>query len=111
MRRRHRRYAVVAITDEFKSSQTCATCFSALVRPKCLKLIKGAYRRRSTNGSSLCMNRKCQSYLAGRNTRNRDVEAAKCIALAGISRMLTGRTLPPFSREPIQSQSEFPAYS
>ncbi|KAJ2958889.1 hypothetical protein NQZ79_g5568 [Umbelopsis isabellina] len=103
LRRRHRRYAVVAMTNEHNSSQTCSVCMSPVVRPQQRIQIKGKWRTRSVNGSSVCFNTNCPSYKSGCNTKNRDVEAAVCIALAGVSTMLSGHTLPPFTRNTSQS--------
>jgi hypothetical protein len=93
LRKCHRKYATIAMTDEYKSSQTCSACFSQIVHPK-----RPVNVTKSVNGSSLCLNSECPTYKFGVNTRNRDVEAAKCIALAGMTAILYSQTLPPFSR-------------
>ena len=95
MRRRHRRYEVVSMTDEYRTSQTCATCFGQMVRPAQLKTVNGKSKRVICNCGSICMNSSCPSYQTGTNTRNRDVEAAKCIAIASTCQILKGsRPLP-----------------
>jgi hypothetical protein len=110
MRSRHRRYQTVAMTNEYCSSQTCSTCFSPATHPKQRKLVNGVWKMRTCNGSTICLNPRCPSFQAGINTRNRDAEAAKCILLAGISRMLTGDTLPPFNPKPSQYKTGFPVH-
>lgn len=111
LRRRHRRYATIAMTDEHGTSQTCSSCFSQVIRPKAYKYIKDTWKLVSVNGNSLCLNRKCPRYKTGHNTMNRDVEAAKCIALAVISRMVSGATLPPFTSKSSQcNTADFPYY-
>jgi hypothetical protein len=104
MHRRHRRYEVVSMTDEYRTSQTCATCFGQVVRPVRVKTVNGSSKRGTCNGGSLCMNASCPSYQTGTNTRNRDVEAAKCIAIASTCQLLKGsRPLPLAKNENSQS--------
>lgn len=105
LRRRHRRYGVVAITNEYKSSQTCATCFQQVCRPKG----KIGSKVKSVNGSSVCFNYHCLSYRKGHNTKNRDVEASKCIALAGVS-LLLAQPMSPFSVTSSQSETALSSY-
>jgi hypothetical protein len=107
MRRRHRRYEVVSMTDEYRTSQTCATCFGQVVRPAQLKTVNGRSKRVTCNGGSICMNSSCPSYQTGTNTRNRDVEAAKCIAIASTCQILKGsRPLPLAKNKISQSNTE-----
>ena len=96
IRARHRRYATVCMTNEFMTSQTCSSCFGPVVRPQKRVLKEGKWKSKSVSGSSICYNDDCPSYKRGSNTKNRDVEAAVNIAIAGISRITTGSTLPPF---------------
>jgi hypothetical protein len=96
MRQRHRRYTIVSMTNEHRSSQTCIFCFQQVQRPKTRKL-KGKWKPVFVNGSSLCMNAQCLAYRHGCNTRNRDTQAAFANALAGVSRISTGQTLKPFN--------------
>ena len=103
IRKRNRRYATIAMTNEHNTSQTCSVCMSPVVRPQRRVQMEGKWRTRSVNGSSVCYNSKCPSYKSGCNTKNRDVEAAVCIALAGMSTMLIAHTLPPFTRNTSQS--------
>jgi hypothetical protein len=98
VRARHRRYATVCMTNEYMTSQTCSTCFHPVVRAQKRVLVDGKWKTKSVSGSSVCYNGDCPSYQRGCNTKNRDVEAAVNIAMAGISRMTTGSTLPPFER-------------
>jgi hypothetical protein len=92
----HKRYTVVAMTNEFRTSQTCVYCFQQLRRPQAKRMVNGVIKAKSITGSSLCMNPNCISYKCGLNTQNRDVEAAFAIALSGVSRLLAGRPLSPF---------------
>ena len=98
VRARHRRYATVCMTNEYMTSQTCSTCFHPVVRAQKRVLVDGKWKTKSVSGSSVCYSGDCPSYQRGCNTKNRDVEAAVNIAMAGISRMTTGSTLPPFER-------------
>lgn len=106
MRQRHRRYTIVSMTNEHRSSQTCVFCFQQVQRPKTRKLVKGKWKSVSVNGSSLCMNPQCLAYRHGCNTRNRDTQAAFAIALAGVSRISTGQTLEPFNASHFKTGSQ-----
>ena len=88
MRRRHRRYEVVSMTDEYRTSQTCATCFGQVVRPAQLKTVNGRSKRVTCNGGSICMNSSCPSYQTGTKTCNSGAEVAKCIAIASTCQIL-----------------------
>lgn len=112
VRKRHRRYVPVAMTDEHGTSQTCSVWFSLVVRQKRYKTVKGKEKLVSVNGSSLCLNNQCPRYSPGINTMNRDAEAARCIALGGVSRMIAQRTLPPFisSTSSQSNTAEFSTY-
>lgn len=92
----HRQHGVVALTNEYRTSQTCAYCLGPVTRPKATVIRNGRKVQKSTNGASNCMNISCPLYRTGRTTQNRDVQAALCIALAGASFLLTGKTLHPF---------------
>ena len=98
LRERHRRYTTVAMTNEYRTSQTCCYCFQPVIRPRKPVFRDGKWRTKSVSGSSVCYNSACPSYQRGCNTKNRDVEAAINISLAGTSRITTGFTLPPFER-------------
>ncbi|KAL1935061.1 hypothetical protein VTP01DRAFT_4201 [Rhizomucor pusillus] len=93
LRRQHSQYAVVALTDELRSSRTCPYCHPS----KCKKKIRGTYKMVSVNGSSVCMNAACISYREHQNTQNRDELASICIAIAGYT-SLQGYTMQPFNR-------------
>lgn len=110
-RRRHRRYVTVSMTNEYRSSQTCSTCFQPVTHPRVLKFKKGEWKTVTDKGSSLCMNPTCPTYIAGTNTKNRDEEAAECIAIAGARSLLTGITLPPFEyASQFDTGTQFPTY-
>lgn len=97
LRKRHRRYTVVAMTNEYRPSQTCVGCFGSVVRPSGRKMIDGKLKTVPVNGASICFNTKCPMYRKSINTQNRDTEAAVCIALAGASQLLAGPTCPRYA--------------
>ncbi|CAO3685783.1 unnamed protein product [Umbelopsis ramanniana] len=75
-----------------------------MVRPK--RFVGG--KRKSVNGSSVCYNHLCPTYVLGNNTKNRDVEAAKCIAIGAMTILLHGAALSPFAfrhNKPSQSHT------
>jgi hypothetical protein len=98
LRERHRRYSTVTMTNEYRTSQACCYCFQPVIRPRKPVFRDGKWRTKFVSGSLVCYNSACPSYQRGCNTKNRDVEAAINIALAGTSRITTGFTLPPFER-------------
>jgi hypothetical protein len=55
-------------------------------------------------GTSVCYSTFCPAYQNGHDTKNRDVEAAVTIAVAGISTMISGETLPPYRKANSNSQ-------
>ncbi|KAG0168354.1 hypothetical protein DFQ29_010183 [Apophysomyces sp. BC1021] len=92
----HHQHALLGMTNEYRSSQTCVGCYGPIMRQKASRA--SSKGERSVNGASLCMNIECPPYRAGQATQNRDIQAAMCIALAGASLLLTGETLHPFTR-------------
>ena len=92
----HRQHAVVGMTDENMTSKTCMACNGPISRPKGYD--PTTKRRKAVNGSSLCTNTECPLYLTARATQNRDCQSAMCIAFAGAHKLLTGKTIHPFSR-------------
>jgi hypothetical protein len=60
--------------------------------------VSGKWKSLKNNGISLCVNPLCWTYKARNNTSNSDVRAAHCIAIAGVSRLLTGHTLAGFAQ-------------
>jgi hypothetical protein len=53
-------------------------------------------------------NHLCPTYVLGNNTKNRDVEAAKCIAIGAMTILLHGAALSPFAfrhNKPSQSHT------
>jgi hypothetical protein len=61
------------------------------------QLMNRELKNKTMNGTSLCFNPDCPSYMLGCNSRNRDVQPAINIAIAGMTTMLTGSALPLFS--------------
>jgi hypothetical protein len=94
LRKRHRRYTTVRITNEYHTSQTCSHCLSPIIHPKMTKIVKRKHKMLSNQGTSLCLNIHYPIYKSRRNSRNRDVQAAECIALAEAHLLLTGKNLP-----------------
>jgi hypothetical protein len=78
------------------------------VRPQVKVIVKGEMKTKSMQGSSICYNSNCSSYKLGSNIKNRDVEATVNIALAGLTTLLTGNTLPPFSFDTSQCKTGKP---
>lgn len=98
IRKEHHLHTVVVMTSEYRTSQTCGWCLGPVVRPRATILKDGKKKKRSVHGASLCMNTKCPLYRAGRAVQGRDYMAAICIALNGISRVIDGIHLSPFTR-------------
>lgn len=105
LQKRHRRYVTVAITNEHNSSQTCSTCFHPIAHPEHKIKVNGKMRSKTNNGVSICYNPLCPTYKNGTNSKNRDVEAAACIAIAGMTTMIYGHPLPPFAVNTSQSKT------
>ncbi|CAO3678112.1 unnamed protein product [Umbelopsis ramanniana] len=93
LRTRHQIYATVAMTNEFRTSQTCSSCFCPIVHPTQRKLVKDKWKKVSNNGTSVCVNPKCLRFQAGLASQNRDKQAAECMAISGSSLLLTGKRL------------------
>jgi len=93
LRKRHGRYVPVAMTNGFRTSQTCSTCFSPIIHPMKRKLVKDTWNKVSNKGTSVCINPQCPRYQAGMSSQNRDKQAAECISMSGSSLLLTGKTL------------------
>ncbi|KAL1926016.1 hypothetical protein VTP01DRAFT_7109 [Rhizomucor pusillus] len=98
IRKEHHLHTVVVMTSEYRTSQTCGWCLGPVVRPRATILKDGKEKKRSFQGAFLCMNSKCPLYSAGRAVQSRDYMAAICIALNGISRVIDGIHLSPFTR-------------
>ncbi|KAF9557979.1 hypothetical protein EC968_007327 [Mortierella alpina] len=98
MREQHRQSAVVAITNEYRTSQTCYACFRQLRFARSRRFINGKVKSVSVHGAVECLNRNCDSFKAGRTIKPRDVNAAMCIGIAGGSTLLSPHhhTLAPF---------------
>ena len=93
IRKRHRRYGPIAMTNEGWTSQTCSCCFAPTVHPRKRKLIKGTWRTVVSNGTTTCINPRCPRYQLGIGAQNRDKQAAECIAISASSLLLTGQRL------------------
>ena len=51
LRGRHQRYATVAMKNEFRTSQTCSSCFCPIFHPAQRKLVKDKRKKVSNNGT------------------------------------------------------------
>jgi len=90
LQRLHAHSTVAAITNEYRTSQTCVFCFNQVTRPL-------NSNGRKINGASRCMNSGCLAFQNGRACQGRDTQASLAIALAGLSTMIDGQTLAPFN--------------
>lgn len=98
MREQHMRYGVVGMTNEYRSSQTCAWCFQQLRPARARREVNGQPQIVRLHGALECTNPLCVSVLEGHTIKSRDHNAALCIALAGGSTVLDHTTLEPFAR-------------
>jgi hypothetical protein len=74
----------VGMVDEFRTSQTCAFCFSQVIRPI-------SNRGRTVNGSSRCLNNKCPAVNKGLAIQSRDTMAAFLIGFSGMSNLILNK--------------------
>ncbi|CAO3572960.1 unnamed protein product [Mortierella alpina] len=102
MRSAHRRYCPVAITDELRTSKTCAYCQTQvrLARSKRVDKEKKLIKTVNVNGAIECYNPDCVSVVCGYVIKLHDPHAAVNIALAGASPHLDSSrcALPPYTR-------------
>ncbi|KAI8346124.1 hypothetical protein B0O80DRAFT_393124 [Mortierella sp. GBAus27b] len=98
IRKQHMRYGVVALTNEYRTSQTCASCFQQLRPAKARRQVNGESKVVRLHGSMECTNSRCESWRAGHTIMSRDKNAALCMAIAGGSTVLLNTTLKPFAR-------------
>jgi hypothetical protein len=96
----HQKYAVVSMTDEYRSSQTCIFCFKQIVLVKARRQVNGNERLVKVNGAVECVNKACPSFKCNYTIKARDTHSAVAIAIAGASNLLSANreTLPPFRR-------------
>jgi hypothetical protein len=66
-------------------------------------------KKKSFSDSSVCYDHLCPTSAAGNNTKNPYNEAANCIAIAAMSKLMCGTTLAPFgnTHKPSQSQTGY----
>ncbi|ORY98758.1 hypothetical protein BCR43DRAFT_512932 [Syncephalastrum racemosum] len=86
---------VVAITDEHRTSKTCAECLGAAIRPT----YRYGTTRKANLGAARCLNSQCPLVRAGMGTQGRDSMAARCIARAGKDWIMQGQAPLPFNKE------------
>ena len=98
VRQEHMQHAVVALTNEWRTSQTCATCFSQLGLARGRRIIRGKVKSLRLHGAVHCTNRGCPLVRRGWTIQPRDTNAALCIGISGTSRLFFSQPLPPFTR-------------
>ncbi|KAF9966018.1 hypothetical protein BGZ70_003529 [Mortierella alpina] len=98
VREQHMQHAPVALTNEWRTSQTCGTCFGQLSLARARRIIRGKIKTVRLHGAVHCTNRRCPLVARGWTIQPRDTNAALCIAMSGTSRFLLPEPLPPFTR-------------
>ncbi|KAF9201042.1 hypothetical protein BGZ49_008726 [Haplosporangium sp. Z 27] len=100
MRAEHLKHTTVAITDEYRTSQTCVYCFEQVRQARSRRLVDGRVKTVSVHGTVECINPDCISFKCGYSIKPRDAHAAVAIAISGASRLFDSdrMPLPPFSR-------------
>ncbi|CEP14829.1 hypothetical protein [Parasitella parasitica] len=87
----HTRYAKVAMTDEYMTSQLCLYCYFPIVHAK-------TSSNKTVLGSARCLNPKCEAFKHGRACNNRDVMSATAIGISAMTKFLYSRSFPPFTK-------------
>jgi hypothetical protein len=105
MRKEHQKNCVVGITDEYRTSKVCIYCFQEVRVARSRRMVKGKSKMVRVHGALECINPACPSFKEGYTIKARDPHAATAIAIAGGCALLSTshKTLPPFSRVPIES--------
>lgn len=100
LRHEHQQHCVVALTDEYRTSQVCIYCFHQVQMARSRRLINGEIKTVRVHGALECINPACPSFQEGYTIKPRDPHAAVAIALAGISALSNPQRIPiaPFSR-------------
>lgn len=94
----------VCVTNENLTSQTCVFCFGLLSHPRIKKQAKnGKIYTRTINGSMYCTNPACISVIKKQAIKARDSLSALAIGLVGLTTILFGAPLPPFSSSKINN--------
>ncbi|CEP11639.1 hypothetical protein [Parasitella parasitica] len=83
----HTRYAKVAMTDEYMTSQLCLYCYLPIVHAK-------TSSNKSILGSARCLNPKCEAFKHGRACNNRDVMSATAIGISAMTKFFIQQELP-----------------
>ncbi|CAO3570318.1 unnamed protein product [Mortierella alpina] len=91
---------LVAVTDEFCTSQICPYCGSRVQLSTARRVVGTSIKTRKLHGSIECKNRSCISYKCGYGTRPRDTNAATNILISGVLIWISGGPWPitPFCR-------------
>jgi hypothetical protein len=93
----HGNYTTVAITNEYKTSQTCVYCFAPIIHPKQRLKVKDKMILKECNGAMQCINPECVSVKEGKSIQSRDKVSAMAIAISGLTKLLFRTALKPFS--------------
>jgi hypothetical protein len=96
-RKIHSNYTTVAITNEYKTSQTCVYCFGPIIHPKQRVKKKDKFVLKECNGAMQCINPNCISVKKGKAIQSRDKVSAMAIAISGLTKLLFNKPLPAFS--------------
>jgi hypothetical protein len=78
-----RQQGIVLVTNEHRTSMTCPFCHSRIIHPK--------NKGKSNNGTSCCINTKCETVKIGKNSFGRDALSATCIAIRAYGQ-ITGQS-------------------
>lgn len=91
---------LVAVTDEYCTSQFCPFCFSRIQLSRSRRLVGTTIRTKTIHGSVECRNPACIAFQCGYGTRPRDTNAAINILISAMSIMDSGGPWPiaPFCR-------------
>ncbi|CAO3570942.1 unnamed protein product [Mortierella alpina] len=85
---------LVAVTDEFCTSQISPYCGSRVQLSTARRVVGTSIKTRKLHGSTECKNRSCISYECGYGTRPRDTNAAANILISGVSIWISGGPWP-----------------
>ncbi|KAG0344696.1 hypothetical protein BG004_004253 [Podila humilis] len=92
--------SMVAVTDEYRTSQVCPFCFGTVQQEKSRRLVGTEIKTRKVHGSVQCRNKDCMAFKLEYATRPRDSNAALNILISAMSVMKSGGPWPiaPFAR-------------
>lgn len=103
LRKEHRGYAAIGLTNEYRTSQACVWCFEQVRLAKARRKDKdGNLKIIRIHGATECTNPACPSFGCGYTIRGRDTHSAVAIQIAGASLQLSPQrtTIEPFNPRP-----------